>query len=265
MVLHHAMLYADLADPVALLRGERRGGCGGGERAGDGSGSTELARYWPYAAADMAADMPAERVAAYTELMSASQPLVTQEILAAYPFRRHRCLMDVGGGDGTFLEAVGRHVPGLRLVLVDLPAVARRAEARFAAAGLAGRAGAVGADFLNDPLPRGADIVSLVRVVHDHDDARVLRLLRAVRAALPPDGTLLIAEPMAGTPGAEPVGGAYFGFYLLAMGRGRARTPAELDALLRQAGFDRVRPLRTDNPLVTSLLVARPAAAPRNV
>ncbi len=35
MVLHHPMLYADLQDPVALLRAER--------------GGTALARYWSYA------------------------------------------------------------------------------------------------------------------------------------------------------------------------------------------------------------------------
>jgi demethylspheroidene O-methyltransferase len=69
-----------------------------------------------------------------------------------------------------------------------------------------------------------------VRVVHDHDDERVLALLRAVRAALPPGGTLLLAEPMAGTPGAQAMGDAYFGFYLLAMGSGRPRTPQRLGA-----------------------------------
>jgi hypothetical protein len=47
---------------------------------------------------------------------------------------------------------------------------------------------------------------------------------------------LLLAEPMAGTRGAEPVGEAYFGFYLLAMGRGRPRTMAENLAMLRAAG-----------------------------
>ena len=42
---------------------------------------------------------------------------------------------------------------------------------------------------------------------------------------------------MSGTPGAEPITEAYFGFYLLAMGTGRPRTAEELAALLRQAGF----------------------------
>ena len=131
-------------------------------------------------------------------------------------------------------------------MLFDLPAVADRARTRFAAAGLSHRAEAIGGDFLSQSLPDGADIVSLVRVIHDHDDAAALALLRNVRRALPRDGTLLIAEPMADTAGAEAVGNAYFGFYLLAMGSGRPRTagrarpsgPSRRDLI----GSDRLRP-----------------------
>ena len=97
---------------------------------------------------------------------------------------------------------------------------------------------------------------SLVRVLHDHDDAPALALLRAIHAALPPAGTLIIAEPMAGTPGAEPAGDAYFGMYLLAMGSGRPRTAGEIAALLHQAGFARSRALRTAMPLTVRLIVA---------
>jgi hypothetical protein len=61
------------------------------------------------------------------------------------------------------------------------------------------------------------------------------------RTALAPGGTLLLAEPMAGTPGAEAMADAYFGFYLLAMGRGRARRVESLFDLLRQAGFRHAR------------------------
>ena len=86
-----------------------------------------------------------------------------------------------------------------------------------------------GGDFRTDPLPEGADIVSLVRVVHDHDDEAALAILRAAWQALPAGGTLLLAEPMAGTRGAGGVG-AYFAFYLLAMGSGRPRRAEELTA-----------------------------------
>jgi demethylspheroidene O-methyltransferase len=243
MVEHHAVLYADLQDPLKLLRGESAGGA--------------LAGVFPYATADAPGALGAERVASYSALMSASQPLVADQILDAYPVQRHRCLLDVGGGEGTFLTTVAARAPELQLMLFDLPAVAERARTAFAARGLAQRAQAFGGDFLHDELPRGADIATLVRVVHDHDDERVLRILKAVRRALPDDGTLLLAEAMADTAGAEPMGDAYFGFYLLAMGRGQPRTPARLTALLQGAGFGDIRLLRTHLPLQARLLVAR--------
>jgi demethylspheroidene O-methyltransferase len=244
MVEHHDVLYADLRDPVALLRGQS---------------APALAGFWPYAGTDRPHDLDADRVATYSALMATSQSLVAAEILAAYRLDRHRCLLDLGGGDGSFLAAVAQRAPGLRLMLFDLPAVAELARARFARLGL--NATATGGNFLADDLPRGADIVSLVRVIHDHDDAAALAILRAARRALPADGILLLAEPMARTRGAEPVGEAYFGFYLLAMGSGRARSRDELAVLLRHAGFHRIRPALTGNPLLTGVLLAAPDPA----
>ncbi len=248
MVEHHGLLYGDLADPVALLRGE--------------TASRGLGAFWAYAETGHAAELHPEKTTAYTKLMAASQAMVAREVVAGFPFRRFRRLLDVGGGDGSFLEAVAAVAPHLELELFDLPAVAAEAAARFAKAGLATRATAVGGDFRHDALPSGADLVSLVRVLHDHDDEAVTGLLSAVWHALAPGGTILVAEPMAETAGAERVGGAYFGFYLLAMGQGRARSPAELGDLLGRAGFVDVERRRTALPLVVSLLVARrPAAA----
>jgi len=242
MVEHHAMLYADLADPVALLRAPR--------------GGTKLAQYWAYAGNDGAATLPDGAVGDYSALMAASQPMIAAEILGAYPLGKHKCLMDVGGGEGAFLSASGHSAPNLRLMLFDLPAVAERARARLAAEGLEARATLHGGSFHTDALPEGADIISLVRVIHDHDDDAALGILKRAHAALPAGGTLLLAEPMSGTPGAEPVGEAYFGFYLLAMGRGRPRRIEELQAMLASAGFRASRPVRTRTPMLTSLLVA---------
>jgi len=81
--------------------------------------------------------------------------------------------------------------------------------------------------------------------------------LKAIRRVLPTGGTLVLAEPMSGTPGAEAMGDAYFGFYLLAMGRGQARTAEQLSALLRSSGFDNIRLLPTRIPLQVRLLTAR--------
>ncbi|GAC1299760.1 MAG: methyltransferase [Steroidobacteraceae bacterium] len=243
MVEHHSLLYADLHDPVGLLRGEQH--------------DTELARYWAYASADQPAALPRASTADYTTLMGSSSPLVADEILDAYPLHKHRCLLDIGGGDGSFLIAAASRVEHLQLILFDLPPVATRAAQRFSALGLAARARAIGGDFLLEALPSGADVISLVRVIHDHGDVAAATLLAAAYQALPKNGVLLLAEPMMGTRGAEPVGDAYFGFYLLAMGSGRPRSPQTLQKMLSAAGFHSSQLVRTRQPLQSRLIVAR--------
>jgi demethylspheroidene O-methyltransferase len=242
MVAHHAMLYEDLADPVALLREPGR--------------PTRLSDYWAYASRSEGA-LGAADVEAYTSLMAASQSFVADDVLDAWPLTRYRCLLDVGGGDGTFVLKAASRAPGLRLQLFDLPPVAERARRRLAQAGLADRAEAVGGSFFDGALPVGADVATLLRVIHDHDDAGALQILRAVAKALPADGTLLLAEPMANAPGVPSVGDAYFGFYFLAMGQGRVRSPERLCELLRDAGFRTARRVPTARPLLVQLIVAQ--------
>jgi demethylspheroidene O-methyltransferase len=244
MVRHHAILYADLADPVGLLR--------------DAPAGTELSRYWAYARSVNPAKLSSDSVGDYTSLMATSQSMIAEEILQAYPLTRYRRLLDVGGGDGSFLAAAGAHARNLKLVLFDLPPVVERARQRFAGTPLEARFSGIGGDFWATPLPADADIVSLVRVLHDHDDDEALVLLKAIRRAIPGGGALLIAEPMAQTKGSERAGDAYFGFYLLAMRSGRPRTADEIVALLRGAGFGRARLVGTRNPTLVRLIEARP-------
>jgi demethylspheroidene O-methyltransferase len=55
------------------------------------------------------------------------------------------------------------------------------------------------------------------------------------------------------------MGDAYFGLYLLAMGKGRARSAARLTDLMTKAGFAEVRAIPTALPLQTGMLLARVA------
>ncbi len=244
LVEHNVLLYHDLADPLDILR--------------NGPGGTSmLNRYWAYARSSDARSLSPQEVGPYSALMAASQPLVAREVLDAFPFRRHRRLLDVGGGEGAFLEAVGRRHSHLSLTLFDLPAVAERGRERLTESLPGNRVQVQGGDFFKDPLPEGHDLVSLVRILHDHDDDDVLRILRSVRTALPPGGTVLVAEPMAGIRGAETVGAAYFSLYLLAMGQGRPREPGEYRELLVRAGFRRTRSPRPRSPVLTGVITAR--------
>jgi demethylspheroidene O-methyltransferase len=253
MIEHHKIFYDDLADPIAMLKG--------------GRGQGKLAAFWTYAPAAGRGDPAAEdaaswqgggdgAVAPYSALMAASQPMVAEQVLDAYDFSRHQCLMDVGGGHGGFLAQVAARHPGLAMKLFDLPAVVAGAKAGRGVPGLS-HVALHGGSFRDDPLPQGADVISLVRICHDHDDGVVRALLKKAHAALPPGGRLLIAEPMAGTVGAEVMGDAYFGLYLWAMGSGRPRTAADYVALLAQAGFASAREVVTALPMVTRLVVAQ--------
>jgi demethylspheroidene O-methyltransferase len=237
MVRHHHLLYADLADPLALLAKDRRE-------------ETQLSAFWTYAARSPDA---AGSVQDYSALMAATQPMVADQILAAYDFGQHQRLLDIGGGTAAFARAVAATAPALSIGVFDLPdVVAAAQQAAPGAADINWHSG----NFTRDALPGGHDLITLVRIAHDHDDSAVADLFARIHAALPTGGRLLIVEPMAG-PGIEGrVGAAYFGLYLWAMGSGRARTGDEYCAMLKVAGFARVRRVPTALPMVASALVA---------
>ncbi|MBM2575528.1 methyltransferase domain-containing protein [Jannaschia sp. Os4] len=237
MVLHHRALYADLADPVALLRGD---------------GETELSRFWPYVFGAARAEDP-ETARRYSDLMADSQVIVAEETLARVDLSDAEEVLDVGGGTGAFLAAVGAAHAGPRLHLFDLPAVVPGAAARFAAGGLEDRVSITPGSFRDAPLPVGADVVTLVRVLYDHGDSTVAALLRAAYEALPPGGRVVVSEPMGGARATD----AYFALYTLAMRTGRTRNPRTIMGLLAEAGFDGIRDRGTTRPFVTRVVEAR--------
>jgi demethylspheroidene O-methyltransferase len=244
MVRHHAVLYADLSDPAAFFRGQT---------------DPALARFWPYVFGAGAAADPAT-AQRYSDLMADSQTLVAQDTLRLADFGGISHLMDVGGGSGAFLAAVGLAHPDMRLTLFDLPAVVPAATARFAAAGLSARTAIQPGSFRDQPLPRGADAISLVRVLYDHADDTVRALLAAAHAALPPGGRLIVSEPMSGGSAPDPATDVYFAVYTLAMGTGCTRSTAAISQLLQNAGFSDISTRWGFRPFVTSVVQARRAS-----
>lgn len=234
MVRHHDVLYADLADPVAFIRGDTQ---------------PALANFWPYVFGAKGA-MDPDQTARYSRLMAESQHLVAQEALAHLSLRGARRLMDVGGGTGVFLRAVRARYPALELALFDLPDV-------VAQAALPEGIARHGGSFRSDPLPEGADVISLVRVLYDHSDDTVRALLARAHAALPPGGRLLIIEPMSGGLRPDPQTDVYFSVYTLAMQTGQTRSAQRISELLSEAGFVKFTKETGDRRYVTCILQAR--------
>ncbi len=238
MILHHGAFYRDMGDPVALLKGEAE---------------TELAGFWPYV---FGADVDPDVTRTYSDLMADSQAMVARDTLAAVSLQGIRHLADIGGGSGAFLAEVAAAYPELALTLFDLPAVMPSAEERLAARGLIDRVELHGGSFRQDPLPRGADAISLIRVLYDHDDDSVAALLTKVFDALPAGGRLIVSEPMSGGVTPDPVTDVYFAFYTLAMRTGRTRSSAMITSLCEAAGFTEVRAYPPRRSFVTSVVEA---------
>lgn len=216
MVRHHRHLYQDLAEPTALLKSRNQ---------------SALSAYWAYD------DVKARDAdpGTYSELMASSQGMVADYVLDALDLKDHHQLLDIAGGTGAFARRAIERFPHLSATVFDLPAVAESGAAAVRASGE--RLRFTGGDMFKDPLPAHADVISLVRVLHDHDDAPISLLLRKTFDALPAGGRIIVAEPLAGTPGAEAIGATYFGLYLWAMGSGRPRTETEIKDFLAKAGF----------------------------
>lgn len=240
MIRHHRALYADLSDPAAFFRGGQ---------------DTELSRFWPYVFGAAGAVDPTV-TATYSNLMAESQVLVAEDTLRSVDLSGVRRLMDVGGGTGAFLAAVGAAHPHLALDLFDLPVVLQGAGERLSQAGLSDRVTLHPGSFRDDPLPKGADAISLIRVLYDHNDSTVAGLLAAVHAALPAGGRLIISEPMSGGANPDRTTDVYFAIYTMAMQTGRTRSAQEIGALLAQAGFVSIRIRTGFRPFVTSVVTA---------
>ena len=238
MIQHHKVLYRDLQDPATFLRE---------------APETGLQRFWPYVFGAGAAEDP-EQGAAYSNLMTDTQTLVAEETLAALDLSTGTRLMDIGGGHGAFVSAVGAAHPDLRLRLFDLPAVLEGARRRPALQTLRDRLQLTPGDFRADPFPTDADTISLIRVLYDHNDETVQTLLKKVFDHLPDGGRIVVSEPMLSDTKPYAPTDAYFAFYTLAMGTGQTRSPNRIAELLRAAGFSNVQKPRTKRRFITSVV-----------
>ena len=234
MLRHHDLLYQDMSDPAKLLRQREQ---------------TSLRGYWPYVDGDHTDSAAAAR---YSELMADSQHLIANHILDVINLTGRTRLLDVGGGTGTFARLAAERFPTSKTAIFDLPQVIASVSPKHSHL-LQSYAG----DMFKDPLPNDFNVISLIRILHDHDDTPVEELLSRCFDALPKGGRLIIAEPMAGTRGAESIGHTYFGFYLWAMGSGRPRTKSEITSMLRRTGFCEICEKKTHIPALVRVIVAK--------
>jgi hypothetical protein len=138
-------------------------------------------------------------------------------------------VVDVGGGTGAMLAELLGARPGLRGTLVDLPGtVARSADVL---AGVADRVTTIGQSFF-DPLPAGADLYLLKKVINDWPDDEATAILRRCAEAAAPAGRVVVLG------GVSADGAARRLEIEMVLAGGKQRSLDEFAQLARTAGLD---------------------------
>ena len=199
-----------------------------------------------------------DAAAAYDGGMTGFNKTIIPAIVKACDFARFESIVDVAGGHGSLLAAILEAAPRARGVLVDLAHVTEVARKTFAERGLAERTEVVTGNMF-ESVPAGGEAYVLKWILHDWDDASCAVILRNVRAAIGPEGRLLIVDRVLPerTEASVAMRTAMMADLLMLIHlTGRERTEREFRALLEASGFGLQRVVPTGTQL--SVIEAAP-------
>lgn len=175
-----------------------------------------------------------------------------EALASAWDFRRHRHLVDFGGGSGAISGPIAQRYPHLQATILELPPVAAFLPRILGRYGCQDRLRAWAGDFFRpDTYPEAFDAALLGRVLHNWGDGEALQILQNIRSRLAPGGVVLAMESLLG--GRDPASQTFAALsdlnMLVMTGGGRERTGAEYQQLFTQAGFQPTGLLPIGGPL----------------
>jgi hypothetical protein len=143
---------------------------------------------------------------------------------------------DIGGGHGGLLAAILEARLELRGVLFDQPNTVAAAKPYLGSLGLGERVSSIGGDFLA-AIPVEADIYLLKSVLQQWGDAGALAILSNCRQAMPDRARLVVIERLMPELPEDDPAAVMADLHMMVISGGRARTRAEIEALLEHAGL----------------------------
>jgi hypothetical protein len=172
-----------------------------------------------------------------------------------FDFSQVEVLADIGGGQGAMLASILQKNPRQKGILFEQPHVIQGAEPVIASFGVASRCEVSAGDFF-EKVPSGADGYLLKHVLFNWNDDDALRILNAIRRAIPSSGRLFVIDPVI-----KPESGQTFAKFLdlemmVLYDGGCQRTEAEFTRLLERARFKVQKVVDTEAP--SSIIEAVP-------
>lgn len=180
---------------------------------------------------------PAELATANDAVTSLSDSL-NETLAEACDLAGHHALVDIGGGDGSFLATLLLQHSEMTGTLFDLPPVIDSAEVQQVGAELTGRWTYHAGDFFQN-VPQGGDAYILKQILTHWTDEDCLKILGNCRRAIAPSGKLFIIEYILPTPPTKPTPYLVTGLiHRQWFDEDHQRTEPQLRRLLDQAGFE---------------------------
>ena len=192
------------------------------------------------------ADQP-ELAELFNKTMTSVSAMTDATVVAGYDFSVYPTIVDVGGGHGPLLASILTAAPASRGVLYDLPHVVADAPEVLRHSQVGDRVVIAEGSFF-DIVPGGGDAYVLKNIIHDWPDDIALQILRNVRSAAGPRGTVLLIEFVIPRHNRE-FPGKWVDLEMLLNLGARERTAAEYRDLLARAGFRMTRVVPTASPL----------------
>ncbi len=184
---------------------------------------------------------------------------VARSLAESLDLAGRRRLLDVGGGPGTYSIHLARKTPGLRSVVLDLPAVVEIAAEIIAESGSSDRVETLAGDYYETPFPEGVDVVLMSGMFHRETAEGCNRLLAKAFAALEEDGMIVVSDVFFDREDkTSPPFAALFALnMMLTSDDGGAHAETEVADWMRAAGFVAVEAEKLPPPMPHSFLRGR--------
>jgi ubiquinone/menaquinone biosynthesis C-methylase UbiE len=193
-------------------------------------------------------ELTQEQQQIFSEGVEAATAGAARALATTYDFGRHRRLLDIGGGTGSFLVAILSAHPALEGTLFDLPEVAEIAERKLAASPVADRVSVTAGNAMENDLPGGHDVVLLANLIHYFLPQQNVELVGRVRAAVEPRARLLLVDWWTDPTHTQPLATALMAGEFLAHVGGDVYSDEEMNFWLAEKGWRPVEKLPLAGP-----------------
>jgi precorrin-6B methylase 2 len=156
---------------------------------------------------------------------------------AGLDLKRHRHLLDIGGGSGIYSCCIAAAHPHMRATVFDRAPVDRVTRNSVAKRGFAERVDVAAGDMFEGALPAGYDVHLFSNALHDWAIPTVKQLVCKSFAALPPGGLIVVHDRHLNREKTGPLPIVAHSVFLMAGTEGRYYSLGEMESFLGGAGF----------------------------